>query len=131
MKPTKGQKIFSIFNYILLSALALLCLLPMLNILALSLSSRNMVNSGAVTLWPKEFTLSAYAYMLQKSGLIPALLVTMKRLILGLLLNLTMTILVAYPLSKSEKHFKSRKFYVGFFLITMIFNGGIIPTIVL
>lgn len=128
MKSTKGQKVFSIFNYILLSALALLCLLPMLNILALSLSSRNMVNSGAVTLWPKEFTLSAYTYMLQKSGLIPALLVTMKRLILGLLLNLIMTILVAYPLSKNEKHFKSRKFYVGFFLITMIFNGGIIPT---
>ncbi|MGI6018151.1 MAG: carbohydrate ABC transporter permease [Marvinbryantia sp.] len=128
MKPTKGQKVFAIFNYIFLSALALLCLLPMLNILALSLSSRNMVNAGAVTLWPKEFTLSAYTYMLQKSGLVPALLVTLKRLVLGLALNLSMTILVAYPLSKSEKYFKSRKFYVVFFLITMVFNGGIIPT---
>lgn len=128
MKPTKGQKIFAVFNYIFLSVLALLCLLPMLNILALSLSSRNMVNAGAVTLWPKEFTLSAYTYMLQKSGLVPALLVTLKRLVLGLALNLSMTILVAYPLSKSEKYFKSRKFYIVFFLITMVFNGGIIPT---
>lgn len=128
MKPTKGQKIFAIFNYILLTLLALLCLLPMLNILALSFSSRNMVNAGVVTLIPKEFTLSSYAYMLQKSGLMQALFVTVKRLVLGVTVNLVMTILVAYPLSKSPKHFKSRKFYVAFFLITMIFNGGIIPT---
>ena len=128
MKPTKGQRIFAIFNYILLTLLALLCLLPMLNIVALSFSSRNMVNAGAVTFLPKEFTISSYLYMLQKSGLIPALLVTVKRLVIGVVLNLIMTISVAYPLSKSEKHFKSRKFYVAFFLITMIFNGGIIPT---
>lgn len=128
MKPTKGQRIFTVFNYILLTLLALLCLLPMLNIVALSFSSRNMVNAGAVTFFPKEFTISSYLYMLQKSGLIPALLVTVKRLVLGVVLNLVMTISVAYPLSKSEKHFKSRKFYVAFFLITMIFNGGIIPT---
>lgn len=128
MKPTKGQRIFAIFNYILLTLLALLCLLPMLNIVALSFSSRNMVNAGTVTFLPKEFTISSYLYMLQKSGLIPALLVTVKRLVLGVVLNLIMTISVAYPLSKSEKHFKSRKFYVAFFLITMIFNGGIIPT---
>lgn len=128
MKPTKGQRIFAVFNYILLTLLALLCLLPMLNIVALSFSSRNMVNAGAVTFFPKEFTISSYLYMLQKSGLIPALLVTVKRLVLGVVLNLVMTISVAYPLSKSEKLFKSRKFYVAFFLITMIFNGGIIPT---
>lgn len=128
MKPTKGQRIFAVFNYILLTLLALLCLLPMLNIVALSFSSGNMVNAGAVTFLPKEFTISSYLYMLQKSGLIPALLVTVKRLVLGVVLNLIMTISVAYPLSKSEKLFKSRKFYVAFFLITMIFNGGIIPT---
>lgn len=128
MKPTKGQKIFSIFNYLFLTLLALLCLLPMLNIVALSFSSRNMVNSGAVALVPKEFTVSSYVYMLQTSGLVHALFVTAKRLVIGVVLNLVMTILVAYPLSKSAKQFKSRKFYVAFFMITMIFNGGIIPT---
>ena len=58
MKPTKGQRIFAVFNYILLTLLALLCLLPMLNIVALSFSSRNMVNAGVVTFLPKEFTIS-------------------------------------------------------------------------
>lgn len=128
MKITKKQKVFAVFNYILLAILGLLCLLPMLNIVALSFSSRNMVNAGAVTLLPKEFTISSYAYMLQKSGLLPALWITIQRLVIGVVVNLVMTILVAYPLSKSIKHFKSRKFYVAFFLITMIFNGGIIPT---
>ena len=67
MKQTRGQKIFGVFNYIFLTALALLCLMPMINIIALSFSSRNMVNAGFVTFWPKEFTLSSYEYMLEKT----------------------------------------------------------------
>lgn len=125
---TRPQKIFGIFNIIFLSLLALLCLLPMINIVALSFSSRNMVNAGFVTFWPKEFTVSSYQYMLEKSGLFPAMLVTLKRIFFGLIVNLVMTVLVAYPLSKDEVKFKSRKFYVGFFLFSMIFNGGLIPT---
>ena len=120
MKRTKGQRAYAVFNYIFLTILGLLCLLPMLNIVALSLSSRNMVNAGAVTFWPKQFTLSSYTYMLQKSNLGPAALVTVKRLILGLVINLAMTILVAYPLSKEKETFRSRKYYVGFFLFSMI-----------
>ena len=49
MKPTKGQRIFAVFNYILLTLLALLCLLPMLNIVALSFSSRNTANGAKLT----------------------------------------------------------------------------------
>jgi putative aldouronate transport system permease protein len=128
MKQTRGQKIFGVFNYIFLTALALLCLMPMINIVALSFSSRNMVNAGFVTFWPKEFTLSSYEYMLEKSGLFPAGIITLKRVFFGLLINLAMTVLVAYPLSKDDLQFRSRKFYVGFFLFSMIFNGGLIPT---
>ena len=128
MKETRGQKIYGVFNYIILTALAILCLMPMINIIALSFSSRNMVNAGFVTFWPKEFTLSSYEYMLEKSGLFPAGIITLKRVFFGLLINLAMTVLVAYPLSKDDLQFKSRKFYVGFFLFSMIFNGGLIPT---
>jgi putative aldouronate transport system permease protein len=102
--------------------------MPMINIVALSFSSRNMVNAGFVTFWPKEFTLSSYEYMLEKSGLFPAGIITLKRVFFGLLINLAMTVLVAYPLSKDDLQFRSRKFYVGFFLFSMIFNGGLIPT---
>lgn len=131
MKPTTPQRIFAVVNYVFLTLLGLLCLMPLINIIALSFSSRNMVNAGLVTFWPKQFTLSSYTYMLEKSGLFPALLITLKRVVIGLVVNLVMTILVAYPLSKEKDAFKSRKYYVGFFLFSMIFNGGLIPTYLL
>lgn len=128
MKKTRPQQIFTVFNYIFLTMLGVLCVLPLLNIIALSFSSRNMVNARMVTFWPKQFTVSSYAYMLEKSGLMPAVLITLKRVVLGLVVNMLMTIVVAYPLSKTKEAFRSRKYYVGFFLFTMIFNGGLIPT---
>lgn len=128
MKKTRPQQVFTVFNYIFLTMLGVLCVLPLLNIIALSFSSRNMVNARMVTFWPKQFTVSSYAYMLEKSGLMPAVLITFKRVVLGLVVNMLMTIVVAYPLSKTKEAFRSRKYYVGFFLFTMIFNGGLIPT---
>lgn len=128
MKKTRPQQVFTVFNYIFLTMLGVLCVLPLLNIIALSFSSRNMVNARMVTFWPKQFTVSSYAYMLEKSGLVPAVLITLKRVVLGLAVNMLMTIVVAYPLSKTKEAFRSRKYYVGFFLFTMIFNGGLIPT---
>ena len=128
MKKTRPQQVFTVFNYIFLTMLGVLCVLPLLNIIALSFSSRNMVNARMVTFWPKQFTVSSYAYMLEKSGLMPAVLITLKRVVLGLVVNMLMTIVVAYPLSKTKEAFRSRKYYVGFFLFTMIFSGGLIPT---
>jgi len=128
MKQTKAQKIFCIVNGIFLGIVALICLLPMINIIALSFSSRNMVNAGAVTFWPKGFTLRSYQYMVESSGIFAAAWITIKRVFFGLLINLSMTILVAYPLSKEKQDFSSRTFYVGFFLFAMVFNGGLIPT---
>ena len=128
MKKTRPQQVFTVFNYIFLTMLGVLCVLPLLNIIALSFSSRNMVNARMVTFWPKQFTVSSYAYMLEKSGLVSAVLITLKRVVLGLVVNMLMTIVVAYPLSKTKEAFRSRKYYVGFFLFTMIFNGGLIPT---
>lgn len=131
MKPTKPQKIFSVFNYIILTILALICLLPMINIVALSFSSRNMVNAGLVTFWPKGFTLRSYQYMVETSGFFTAFGKTLLRVAIGLVFNLSLTVLVAYPLSKEKADFKSRTFYVGIFLFAMVFNGGLIPTYLL
>ena len=128
MKKTRPQQVFTVFNYIFLTMLGVLCVLPLLNIIALSFSSRNMVNARMVTFWPKQFTVSSYAYMLEKKRLGAGCLITLKRVVLGLAVNMLMTIVVAYPLSKTKEAFRSRKYYVGFFLFTMIFNGGLIPT---
>lgn len=128
MKMTKGQKAYSVFNYVFLTIASLICLLPMINIVALSFSSRNMVNAGTVTFWPQEFNLRSYQYMLESSGIFDAAWITLQRVLFGLVINLVLTVLVAYPLSKEKSAFKSRTFYVGFFLFSMVFNGGLIPT---
>lgn len=128
MKMSQGQKAYAVFNYIFLTLMALLCLLPMINIIALSFSARNYVNAGTVTFWPQGFTLRSYQYMVEDSGIFTAAGVTLKRVALGLVINMSLTVLVAYPLSKEKFQFSARGFYVGFFLITMVFSGGLIPT---
>jgi putative aldouronate transport system permease protein len=89
------------------------------------------VNSGQVGLWPKGFTLSAYKYVLKQSKFWTSIIVTLKRMFIGIPLTLILTILMAYPLSKPEYIFPARKYYVAFFMVTMIFSGGLVPTYML
>lgn len=114
-------------NYVILAMLAVLCLFPILNVLAISFSSSAAVNAGAVTLWPVDFTLSSYQYMLENDQFITSFGVSFIRVALGVSVNLLLTILVAYPLSKEAAVFRSRTVYAWIFVFTMLFSGGLIP----
>lgn len=122
-----GQKAFSVINFLILAILALLCLLPLMNVLAVSFSSSAAASAGMVKLLPVHFNLESYKYVLSKHEFIDAILVSFKRLFLGVFVNMVLTVLVAYPLSKDKIRFKSRSFYTWFFLITILFSGGLIP----
>jgi putative aldouronate transport system permease protein len=115
------------FNYVLLTLIALLCLFPIINILAISFSSSEAVSSGGVTLWPVEFTFSSYRYMLENDQFIHSFIVSITRVVLGVSMNVLLTILVAYPLSKESSAFRSRTVYAWIFVFTMLFSGGLIP----
>lgn len=128
IKVSKGRIIFQIFNYTILSLLALSCLLPMIHILALSFSSSAAASSGMVGLLPVQFTTDSYKYVASKAEFWRATLVSFKRVLLGVPAQMIMTILIAYPLSRETTHFKSRNAYTWFFIITMLFSGGLIPT---
>lgn len=123
-----SRKIFQVFNFIILTFVAFLCLLPLLNLIAVSFSSRSVVEANQVGLWPKGFNISAYEFIFSNSQFFKSLWITVQRTVLGLLVELSLTILVAYPLSKSNKIFRLRGFYVWFFMVTMVFHGGLIPT---
>ncbi len=127
-KVSIGTRIFQIFNALVLTILALLCLLPLLNIVALSFSNSVAAASGQVTFWPVNFTLGSYEYVLEQKAFWRAFLVSVERIIVGGGLSIFLTMLSAYPLSKSNKTFRMRTFYVWYFFITMLFNGGLIPT---
>ena len=133
MKPyrTPSRMLFILLNYGAVALLCLLCLFPLLHILALSLSSSSYVATGSVALWPRGLNLTAYKYVLNNEKFWHAFGVTGQRLLLGIPLNLLLVILMAYPLSKEEDAFPARRFYMAAFMVVMIFNGGLVPTYLL
>lgn len=128
---TPAYKMFYVLNIALLSILALLCILPLINVLAISFSSRYAIDSNLVTLWPVEFTWDAYLKTLDNQHFLRAMGVTLERTVLGTVLGLLFTILTAFPLSKSDMVFRGRTMYAWIFLFTMLFSGGLIPSYIL
>lgn len=125
---TTGQKVFGEFNTILLTAMALVCVIPFWYIICLSMSSNGAVLAGQVRLLPVDFTLEAYSYVLQRGSFWQSMLITVERIVIGLPINILLIILSAYPLSKPSHRFHGRGVYVWYFFITMLINGGMIPT---
>lgn len=124
----KKLDLFSIVNTTILLLLALSCLMPILNVLAISLSEQGAVAAGKVGLWPVNFTLAAYKYVIKDAAFFKSMLISTARVFIGPVLNLVLAILCAYPLSKPESRFHARNIYVWLFYFTTLFGGGIIPT---
>jgi len=104
-----------------------MCLFPIVHVLAVSFSSNAAAAGGFVKLWPVGFTTASYEYVLTRGEFLDALLVTLQRVGLGVFVNMFLTILVAYPLSKEASAFRSRTAYAWIFVVTILFNGGLIP----
>lgn len=126
-----GRKVFVILNYFLLILLGLLCIAPIIHVLAISFSSSSAAMSGSVSLWPVEFNLISYQFVLQKPEFIASFQITIQRVLMGVTINMVLITLIAYPLSKEASAFRWRTIYVWFFIITMLFSGGIIPTYII
>ena len=118
---------FTILNTGFLIIAALLCIIPLIHIAAVSFSSSNAAATGLVTLWPREFSLNSYKYVAARPAFWQSMLVSTERIVLGGAINLLLAIMVAYPLSKEKHEFRSRSFYSWAFFITMLFGGGLIP----
>lgn len=127
-KESFSRKVFTIFNYIFLSVCTIVCVFPILHILAVSFSSSTAVNAGKVIIWPVEFQINTYEFVTKGSEFYSSFMVTVERTVLSVLISMILTVLAGYPLSMSQKQFKGREFYKWFFMITMLFNGGLIPT---
>ena len=116
---------------VILIGIALLCLIPILNTIAISLSNKTPADLGIVFLWPIQFTPIAYMEMIKDSQFFTSFGISVQRVLEGATINVLITILMAYPLSKSKYVFKSRNKYMWFLLFTMLFNGGLVPTFLL
>ena len=125
---TRANRIFHFVNIFILAVVSLLCVLPFINLLAISFSDSAAVAAGAVGFTPVDFTLSAYEYALKGGKFIRALFISFERVFLGVGLNLILMVLTAYPLSKTRKKVSGRNIYMVYFVITMLVSGGMIPT---
>jgi len=117
----------NLLNLAVLALLGLLCAFPIVHTLALSFSSASAAASGRVAIWPVEFTTQAYQFVLENPAFIKSFGISIARVLVGAPLNMLLTILVAYPLSRSKAEFRARDFFAWFFLLTVLFSGGLIP----
>lgn len=116
---------------VLMGAFALSCIFMVIHILAVSVSGKGPVTAGEVLLLPKGFNLESYEYILRQSAFWRAMGTTVLRCVVGMLINFVLTVLTAYPLSRSQREFPIRTFYVWFMFITTIFSGGLVAYYVL
>ncbi len=123
-----GRRLFASINYAVLGAAALLCILPLVHVLAISFSGSAAVTAGDVLFWPVDFTMYAYKYVAEKPEFWRALVRTLERVLLGAPISILLTVMLAYPLSKESSTFRQRTAYVWIFVFTMLFGGGLIPT---
>lgn len=131
LQKTIGSRIAAAVIYLALALMALLCLLPLLNVFSVSLSSNSAIEAGKVSLWPVDFTLSSYEYVAQKKEFLQSINVSLIRLVLGVSISMLVTILTAYPLSKEYSQFKGRTWFSWYFVFTILFGGGFVPTYVI
>jgi len=129
MIQSKGEKIFYTCNYILLTIIGILTLYPFWDVIRVSFSSAADANNMAFTLWPREFSLDAYKKVLNNQFIWIGYKNTIVRIVVGMSIQMTLMVMVAYPLSK--KYFPHKGFWTMLVVFTMFFNGGLIPNYLL
>lgn len=128
-KSLGSEKIFDAAVMIIVGVVALMFLIPLLNVLASSFSSADKVVAGEVGLFPVDFEITGYLKIFKDekiwSGFKNSLIYTL----IGTIIQVTCQMLCAYPLSR--KDFKGRKILNLFLVLTMFLSGGMIPTYIL
>ena len=129
MVKSRKRKIQDIIIAVVCFIFIMLCLLPMINILARSLSSTQSMINNKVSFWPVETTLESYHYVLKDKAFVRALWWTALLTLVCTIVSLVITVLASYPLIYDN--LKGRKFYNGMMLLTMYFSAGTIPNYLL
>jgi putative aldouronate transport system permease protein len=129
LKRSAGEKVGITIIYIILIVFGLITLLPMLNVLAKSLSGEIPVISGHVMFWPVDFQIGTYKYIFTQGPFTRSFIVSVFRTVIGTVAALVISTMTAYPLSKPNM--RGRKLFLYLWVAVMLFRGGIIPNYML
>ncbi|MGD7045635.1 carbohydrate ABC transporter permease [Jeotgalibacillus proteolyticus] len=126
---TREDLIFDICNITFMIFLCVIMLYPFLNQIALSLNSATDSVRGGIYLWPREFTWNNYEYVFSQASIIQGIFISVARTVIGTVIGVLCTAMVAYAIAQEKFMFK--KSITIIFIMTMYFNGGLIPTYLL
>lgn len=126
VENTGKDKVFNWVIYVAMGIYAFVTLLPLLFVLANSLSDPILVYQGKVGLIPKEFSLEGYANVFRNEGIIRGYANTLMYTVIGTVIQLVLQFTAAYPLSRRD--LKGKGFVNLYFVLTMFLSGGMIPT---
>jgi len=129
IRPSRGYRVFQVFNAVVLVGVVAVTVYPFLNILAQSFSSETAIRQGHVNLVPQGFNLTTYKTVMSDSSFWENYRNTVEYTVVATAISMVLTTCYAYVLSK--RHVKGRTVLVGIALFTMFFNGGLIPNYVL
>ncbi len=129
IKMSKKDKMFYFINDAFLFLALIIVAYPLLYIISSSFSSADAVSSGKVVLFPVDFSLEGYTAVFRDASVITGYLNTIFYTVAGTAINIFMTVLAAYPLSR--KKFPGKSIFMFLFTFTMIFGGGLIPSYIL
>lgn len=126
MKLTVGDKAFHAVIYVLLTLLGFITLYPFWNSAVISFNSGFDTSLGGITFWPREFTIDNYKIVFSDGRLLDSFLISILRTVAGTALSVLLTMMLGYGLSRNGVLF--HKQYMLFFIFTMFFQGGLIPS---
>ncbi len=129
IKSTTSDKVFTVFNTIIMVLFVVITLYPVLNTLAVAFNDGTDALRGGIHIWPRMWTLNNFTTVLQKENLLTGAKISVLRTVLGTLLSLFLNAVLAFIISRKE--FVFQRSLSLFWVITMYVNGGLIPVFLL
>ena len=125
VRPSAPDRVFDAVNLTILALVLAALVYPLYFVLISSISEPSLVSTGRITWYPREITLQGYTRVLGDPNIIIGYRNTFLYTGVGTVINVTLTVLAGYALSRRDC--KGRNVITGFIVFTMLFNGGLIP----
>lgn len=125
IRESGGMKAFHVLNNLYMCLLCACTFIPFWLVIVSSFSSERSIVMNGYTLWPKEFSLDAFEYLLGRGTIGQAYLVTISVTLIGTLLAVAITTMIAYAISRPYLKYRNVISFIVYF--TMLFSGGLVP----
>lgn len=121
-----SERAFDVLNVIVLAALAVVTVLPFWYVLAGSFATETEISARPFFLWPRQFVTDTYEFIFSTNTFSRSLVITIGVTLVGTVVQLLLTLTMAYPLAK--RRLPGRKLVISLVVFTLVFGGGMIPT---